>query len=139
MAKVADGPVVVERPERHARATERVQNPTRPSGESSARSISPSHADEVSRDERATARHNDERAGDRSRSRTDHATAVSARIFGIQSPHEVFKQTSAVSPWEELPFLSPRQCVFHAKLAAGKAVQDAQWPLRAPPNFGVRI
>ena len=27
-------------------------------------------------------------AGDRSRSRTDRATAVSARTFGIQSPHE---------------------------------------------------
>ena len=69
----------------------------RPSDEPSARSISSSRADQVATDERATdtatkdegcARRNDERAGDLSRSRTDRTTAVSARIFGIQSPHE---------------------------------------------------
>ena len=55
-------------------------------------------------DERATARRNDERAGDRSRSRTDHATAVSARIFGVQSPHEVFKETSVSQKPHVIPF-----------------------------------
>ena len=77
----------------------------RPSDEPSARSISSSRADEVSIDERAAARRNDERAGDRSRSRTDRATAVSARTFGIQSPHEVFKQTSASQKSHVMPFL----------------------------------
>ena len=42
------------------------------------------------------ARRNGERFGDRSRSRTDRATAVSARIFGVLfATSKVFKQTSA--------------------------------------------
>jgi len=83
VAKVAGGLVVVERRERHARAAERVQKPGfRPSDEPSARSISSSRADEVSIDERGAARRNGECVGDRSRPRTDRATAVTVRIFG---------------------------------------------------------
>ena len=77
----------------------------RPSDEPSARSISSSRADEVATDERATARRYDGRVGDRSRSRTDRATAVSARIFGIQSPPEVCKQTSVSKMSHDMPFL----------------------------------
>ena len=92
VAKVADG--LADMPEQPSGS----QKPgLRPSDEPSARSISSSRADEVATDERATdtgtkdegcARRNDERVGDRSRSRTDRATAVSDRIFGIQSNSE---------------------------------------------------
>ena len=35
---------------------------------------------------------------------TDRTTAVSARIFRIQSPYEVFKQISASPKWHVIPF-----------------------------------
>ena len=98
VAKGPDGLVVVERPERHARAADRAQKPgLRPSDEPSARSIISSRADEVATDERAAdtatkaarvATTNVSAIARDHGSRTDRATALSARIFGMQSPHE---------------------------------------------------